>query len=239
MKRAIAILAMLAGAAFGQWDASPVLAVLNAPVNADVSPGPIAKWLYNEGAGTTAADATGNGNTGTLVSNVAWTASGKAGAALTFGNTAATRGWVTNINVGLNIGAQTNWTVSFWMRNQSLVANSGVHVFNNYGVVCAAANKLSLFINDNAIRSFDPPPSNNWFQVIVTCVGVTYAAYTNGASAPLSVTSNSGWGIGGLYATGRGYNWPTYPLKADLDLVEQYNYGFTAAQALQHYNAEK
>ncbi|MBA2479261.1 MAG: PKD domain-containing protein [Planctomycetes bacterium] len=45
--------------------------------------GPIARWTFDEGSGQSAADSTGNGHTGTLVSDVAWT-SGTSGPALAF-----------------------------------------------------------------------------------------------------------------------------------------------------------
>jgi hypothetical protein len=44
-------------------------------------PGPIASWKLDEGSGLTAADASGNANTGSLVNGVAWTA-GRAGQAV-------------------------------------------------------------------------------------------------------------------------------------------------------------
>ena len=50
--------------------------------------GPVAAYGFNEGAGTTAADATGNGRTGTLTS-ATWTTAGRFGGALTFNGTSA------------------------------------------------------------------------------------------------------------------------------------------------------
>ena len=43
----------------------------------------VAYWKFDEGSGTTAADSSGNGNTGTLINGPLWTA-GKAGNALYF-----------------------------------------------------------------------------------------------------------------------------------------------------------
>ncbi len=52
-----------------------------APLN-----GLLTQWLFNEGSGTTTADASGNGNTGTLSPNVIWTP-GMNGTAVTFPGT--------------------------------------------------------------------------------------------------------------------------------------------------------
>ncbi len=49
-------------------------------------PGLVAGWRLDEGAGTTTADLTGNGATGTLVGSPTWT-SGTRGGALSFGGT--------------------------------------------------------------------------------------------------------------------------------------------------------
>jgi len=37
------------------------------------SAGPVAHWKFDEGSGTTAADSSGNGNTGTLLNSPTWT----------------------------------------------------------------------------------------------------------------------------------------------------------------------
>ena len=50
---------------------------------ADARPAPIAAYAFNEGAGTTTADASGNGRTGVLT-NATWTAAGRYGGALSF-----------------------------------------------------------------------------------------------------------------------------------------------------------
>ena len=54
-------------------------------------PGLVAAYGFDEGSGTTTADQSGNGNTGTL-SNATWSTAGKFGNALSFNGTNA---WVT------------------------------------------------------------------------------------------------------------------------------------------------
>src|SRR5690348_6703426 len=53
---------------FAQW-----MPILSAGSGAAVDPTLQAWWKFNEGSGTTAADFTGNGNTGTLTGGASWT----------------------------------------------------------------------------------------------------------------------------------------------------------------------
>ncbi|MGH9897039.1 MAG: LamG-like jellyroll fold domain-containing protein, partial [bacterium] len=84
------------------------------------SSGPVAHWEFDEGTGTSAADASGNGNTGTLVNGPVWT-SGKIGSALQFDGTND------YVNVGnvLNMGTGS---VSFgaWVKTSSGVTEDCV-----------------------------------------------------------------------------------------------------------------
>ena len=57
-------------------------------VSAPTTQGLVAAYAFSEGTGTTVADASGNGNTGTIV-NATWTTSGKYGDALVFNGTNA------------------------------------------------------------------------------------------------------------------------------------------------------
>src|SRR6266498_145715 len=68
-----------AGAGLGTPSAA-VLTVTNPPPNGT---GPVAAYSFNEGAGTTVADSSGNNNTGTLVNGPIWTG-GMYGSALSF-----------------------------------------------------------------------------------------------------------------------------------------------------------
>src|SRR6185295_450507 len=68
-----------------QATSAPVTVTVLAP---PAGSGPIAAYSFGDGAGTTAGDATGNGNMGTIV-NATWTANGKYGSALDFNGTNA------------------------------------------------------------------------------------------------------------------------------------------------------
>jgi serine/threonine protein kinase len=75
----------------------------------DSLPATAAAWAFDEGSGTSTADSSGNGNSGTLVNAPNWTA-GKDGSALLFGN----GGYVAvNNSPSLDVSG-TGFTVSFW-----------------------------------------------------------------------------------------------------------------------------
>ena len=77
-------------------------------------PGLIAAYGFDEGSGTTAADSSGNGNTGTLA-NATWTAAGKFGSALNFNGTNA---WVSVPNA-TSLNPTAGMTMEAWV-NPSL-----------------------------------------------------------------------------------------------------------------------
>ncbi|MBP1964876.1 LamG-like jellyroll fold domain-containing protein [Paenibacillus aceris] len=81
----------------------------------------VAHWKLDEGSGTTAADSSGNGNTGTLVNNPAW--AGKFGGALSF-----TGGSRVEINSSATLNKSGDETVSMWFKT-SQSANGTVSIF--------------------------------------------------------------------------------------------------------------
>ena len=63
-----------------------LVAMMPTGVFAQSIPGLVAAWGFNEGVGTTTADASGNNNTGTI-SGATWSTQGRFGGALTFDGT--------------------------------------------------------------------------------------------------------------------------------------------------------
>src|SRR6266850_5658097 len=72
--------------------------------------GPVAAYAFNEWAGTTVRDASGNGNTGTIFGPT-WTAAGKYGSALTFDGTND----LVVINPSASLNFSTAMTLEAWV----------------------------------------------------------------------------------------------------------------------------
>jgi fibronectin type 3 domain-containing protein len=89
-------------------------AAVTVTVDNSVPPPPaglVAAWSFNAGAGTTAADATGKGHTGTI-SGAAWSAAGKNGGALSFDGI---DDWVTVADAN-DLDLTNGMTLSAWVR---------------------------------------------------------------------------------------------------------------------------
>ena len=74
------------------------------------TPSLVAAYAFNEGSGTTVADASGNGNTGTIT-NAVWSASGKYGSALSFNGSSS---WVTILD-SASLDLTNGMTVEAWV----------------------------------------------------------------------------------------------------------------------------
>src|SRR5262245_30738987 len=79
---------------------------------------PVVALGFNEGSGATTADASGNGNTGTLVGGVTWTTAGKYGGALSFDGSSG----VVRIpdSPSWKVDGLTGYTVSMWVKVKSV-----------------------------------------------------------------------------------------------------------------------
>jgi xylan 1,4-beta-xylosidase len=93
--------------------------------------GPVAYWKFDEGSGTTAADTSGNGHTGTLNGSAGWNASGKSGAALSLNGS----GYVGTANPASLVFGNADLTVMAWIKTSSTSAmgiltkdSNGTHV---------------------------------------------------------------------------------------------------------------
>ena len=121
--------------------------------------GLVGYWKFDEGSGTTTADSSGNGNTGTLINSPTWQTGSncKEGSCISFNGTNQ------YINIG-SLGAfPSKGTISFWM-NASQIASYRNPLTTNYN-------------GGNAGIRFEENSSGN-FVVVVGNDGGTYGAGT-------------------------------------------------------------
>jgi uncharacterized repeat protein (TIGR01451 family) len=163
---------------FGEYSAA-----VNVVAGQPLGTPPTADWSFDEGSGPTAADMTGNGNTGTLQNGAAW-AVGRNGASLAFDG----------IDDYVQVGAQPQLTVSNGLTISTWLyptgtSSAGLGVilnkegeyeiarFNDGTIQWAVANSVPgwNFINTGFVA-----PLNQWTHIALTYDRGTVKTYANG-----------------------------------------------------------
>lgn len=142
--------------------------------------GLVGYWAFNDGAGTSATDSSGSGNTGTLTTmdDTDWVA-GKRGKALDFDGSSD------YVSIASDLGASTNISVSFWIKPSSGSQQNGI--------LSSATNLTAprVYIELNTDYTIDfyrgayttsdvTISSSEWTHVMITNDGSNTNYYING-----------------------------------------------------------
>jgi chitodextrinase len=204
------------------------------------NPSLVAAYAFNEGSGTTVADLSGRGNTGTIA-NATW-ATGKYDSALAFNGSNA----LVTIADSASLHLTTAMTLEAWV-NPSVVSSAWRDVIykgnDNYylegtttvgaGVPTGAA---TIAGNNNGANGTSALTANTWSHLAVTFDGATVRLYVNGtqvgtlAQAGTIVTSTNPLQIGGDSIYGQFF-------QGMIDEVRVYNTALTLAQIQADMNA--
>lgn len=202
--------------------------------------GLVASYSFNEGAGTSAADGSGNGNTGTL-NGAAWTTSGKYGGALTFNGTSAR----VDVADSASLDVATAWTVAAWVRPTS-VSDWRTVVMKEYST-SALGLSYALYASDGAGRAWagfsttsatrsvegGTITANAWQHIATTYDGSTLRLYkdgvqvTSGAASGNPAATTSALRIGGNAVPG----WGEY-FAGTIDEVQIYSRALSASEVV-------
>src|SRR5256884_5482342 len=215
------------------WLVLGVATVLVGSSPARAQTGLVAAYAFNEGSGTTVADASGNGNTGTL-NGATWTTAGRYGSALVFDGTSTS---VTVANAG-SLRLTTGMTLEAWVYPTGALTGWRAVIDKNVdGYYLVASSDQG---NRPAMGGAWPPGArimvgptglglNTWTHLAATFDGATVRLYVNGAEAvrpaqTAALTATAGTlQIGADSHTGENF-------AGRIDEVRIYNRALTAAE---------
>lgn len=138
----------------------------------------VAYWKFDETSGSSAADATGNGHTGTLTS-ASFTSSGK----INYGMLTSTNGY-SGFTALSDLHAAGDFTVAGWMKAGSTI--------NQFTILLGAASGLGLNFYAGHLRFYDGPGDvvvanytttndSTYHFYVMTRSGNTYTLYVDGS----------------------------------------------------------
>jgi len=195
--------------------------------------GLVAAYGFNQGSGVQVADASGQGNTGTI-SSATWTAAGKFGSALSFNGTSA---WVTvadapslDIATGMTIEAWVNPTSGTGWRTVVLKESSNGFAYSLYSA--NNASRPAGYVNtagDMALNGTSAVPLNTWTHVALTYDGATMRMFVNGVQVSTRALTGAALVSNGPLRIGGNSVWGEY-FRGAIDEVRVYNRALTAAE---------
>ncbi len=200
-----------------------------------------AQWTLTDGGGSTAADATGNGHTGTLTGGVNWAAGTARGTVAAFNGSSgaiATSAPVVNTAGDFSV---SGWAYLTKLGNWADVATQDGNSISGFYLQYSAADNtwaLSRNASDSlspatrAVAS-SPPAVNTWTHLVGTYDAATgqLDLYVNGKLDGTAVDTTP-FGTSGPFAIGRG-KWngsPTDWFPGQISDVEAFNYTLTPAE---------
>lgn len=207
------------------------LVTTNQPANNNN--GLVAAYGFEENTGTTVADASGNGNHGTIKEAVRITA-GRYGKALKFDGI---NDWVT-VNDSASLDLSAGMTLEAWVYPQSLAGWDNVVLKEisgglSYGLYANSdANGASTYINNGSDRGVAEPAQlalNQWTHLVGTYDGQAQRLYINGVKVAESVQNGLIQQSSGVLRIGGNSVWGEY-FQGYIDEVRIYNRALTATE---------
>jgi hypothetical protein len=217
----------------------------SAPVSVTVSnsgpSGLVAAYGFNEGAGTTAGDASGLGNTGTL-SGATWSAAGKFGGALSFNGTNA----ILNVLDSNSLDLTTGMTIEAWVRPTSQSGYRTVVMKDVPGELAytlyssGGGTAPSAWVRTGGTSKDSTGSSalalNAWSHLAATYNGASLVLYVNGAVVANKAVSGSIQTSANPFHIGGNAVWGEY-FAGLIDEVRVYSRALTAAEIQTDMNA--
>jgi hypothetical protein len=201
--------------------------------------GPVAAYAFNEGTGTTAADASGTGNTGTL-SGATWTTAGKNGGAASFNGSSA----MITVPDSTSLRLTSGMTMSAWVRPTTLSGWRTVLLKErtnglSYGLYAHDGSRPAAYINtggaDRDATGGAALPANTWTHVAATYDGATLRLFINATQAASQSGSGNLISSTGALRIGGNQVWGEY-FSGQIDDVRIYARALSAAEIASDMN---
>ncbi len=201
--------------------------------NSQSTGGLVAAYSFNEGAGTTVTDVSGNGNNGTIT-GATWTTSGKFGNALVFNGTNAQ----VTIPSSTSLRLTTGMTLEAWVYPTSVPAGwrsvidknvDGYYLMGSTSV----ANQIAVGGTWTSGNQNTVGPSvlavNTWTHLAATFDGATVRLYVNGTLLASQAQTNALAPTTGTLQIG-GDSYPGEFFAGNIDEVRIYNRALNATE---------
>jgi PKD repeat protein len=204
------------------------------PSTSTNSNGLVAAYSFEDASGLTVADASGNGNNGTINGAVS-ISTGHSGKALQFNGSSS---WVT-VNDSASLGLATGMTLEAWVYplSQSNGGNtvilkeaSGAEVYALYSE--EDVNQPVSYINNGSysgVTGLSRLPANTWTHLVATYDGSYQRLYVNGVKVAEKAQSGQIQQSSGVMRIGGNSVWGEY-FDGYIDEVRIYNRALTATE---------
>jgi len=202
----------------------------------------VAYWNFDEGIGTTANDASGNGYTGTLTNmeDADWIA-GVVGTGLNFDANPEYVDCGTALGTALGNGV-TAISVSLWFKADTTTSNDGIFYMGDFAgsqgelsLTLPGGNTLSMRMDNNGFsENYAFTDTASWHHAVMVYNGTTGKLYLDSVEV-ISANYTSGLDLSGLKTIIGAYFSSSYCLDGKVDEVRIYEGEVTAREAYALY----
>jgi hypothetical protein len=195
--------------------------------------GLVAAYSFNEGAGTTLGDSSGNGLNGSIA-GATWSATGKFGGALNFDGV---NDWVTvadnnllDLSTGMTVMAWVNMDVTSGFRDVLIKEGNNVDVYNLYARNWRGRPESNVFVGGtNRTAEGSTLAANTWIHLTGTYDGAVLRYYANGTLAASTNAAGSIATSTGALRIGGNSLWGEF-FDGRIDEVRIYNRALSQAE---------